>query len=89
MRVADFNYLIPAFFPLYNPDIPLPDLKMGRQDLDQGLVGPPLHGRSGQIDLETAFFLHYFILFCPGDYPDGMAHSFYEKKEKKPLIIRN
>jgi hypothetical protein len=69
------NYLIPAFSPPYDSDIPLPDLKIGGQDLYQGLVGSALHGGRGQIDLHPALFFHYFILFGPRDYPDRVAHE--------------
>jgi hypothetical protein len=68
------HYLIPALFPPHNADIPLPDLKMGRQNFDQGFVGPTLDRRGGKIDLEAVFLDNYLILFGFGDYPDGNQH---------------
>jgi hypothetical protein len=83
------NELVPAFFSPNNSDIPPPDLKMGRQDLYQGLVGPALYRGRSQIDLHPAFLFHYFVPFGPGDHPDGKAHRFNEKIKTKRLTINN
>jgi hypothetical protein len=73
-ETPDLHYLIPTLFPPYNSDIPLPDPKMGGQDLDQGVVGPALNRRSSEIDLKAVLFDNYLVLFGFGYYPYENHH---------------